>query len=67
MVDTSCILYGNSSRTQAKGCQLTHLNHRVNTPISLKYLAGLSVVILKLFFKSLHGFTIKLSQNPSEN
>ena len=44
-----CILYSNSSRMQAGGCQLTHLTQQVNTPISLKYLAGLSVVILKIF------------------
>ena len=44
-----CILYNVSSRTQAGGCQLTHLTKQVNTPISLKYLAELSKVILKLF------------------
>ena len=31
--------YNVASRTQAGGCQLTHLNHQANTPISLKYLA----------------------------
>ena len=44
-----CILYDVSSRTQAGGCQLTHLTQQANTPISLKYLAKLNVVILKLF------------------
>ena len=44
-----CILYDVSSRTLAGGCQLTHLTQQENTPISLKYLAELSVIILKLF------------------
>ena len=44
-----CFLYDVSSRTQAGGCQLTHLTQQANTPISLKYLAELSVVILKTF------------------
>ena len=38
-----------SSRTQAGVCQLTHLTQQANTTLSLKYLAELSMVILKLF------------------
>ena len=44
-----CILQNVSSRTQTGGCQLTHLTQQENTPISLKYLAELSDLILKLF------------------
>ena len=39
-----CFLYDVSSRKQAGGCQLRHLTQQANTPISLKYLAELSVV-----------------------
>ena len=43
------ILYNVSYRTRAGGCKLTHLTQQAHTSIGLKYLAELSVVILKFF------------------
>ena len=61
-----CILYNVSSRTQAGGRQLTQFTQQVDIPISLKYLAELSVVILKLYqiTTMIHYLTKK---SPSEN
>ena len=60
-----CILYDISSRTQAGGCQLTHLTQQANTYTSLKYLAELSVVILK-FFQIITSIHYQTSTKPTK-